>query len=162
MIRFAAFMFGGVLLVLAMQSAAIASPPAHAVLLESDSLESPREVSFDVRISRFGFAARRTINVKAELQGKHAELHVAFDQPVRPRLGVRRIDFSVQVLDESGALVDVVSRRLDGPVERFDIPISFDKSGRYRLQLESANIDASPARVRIRPAGLVFMDLVVH
>jgi len=131
--------------------AAIVSAPAHSFQAST---------RFDIRASRLGFSARRSIDVTARLEGLSGRIDVRLDRPIRSILGIRQVELEVQVLDGRGIVVS----RLQGIVEpgetSFSMPLVLDTPGRYTLLLDDSGLRAGKARLRVQPAGRASLDII--
>ena len=133
--------------------------PAYAVdaALAEEALEA-RKV-FSVKVTRLGFSRLCRVDVRASLEGLDGAIEVSLDEPLEFRLGVKGLDVKVRVLDESESEVAVVTTRLEEGTQSFTLPLRVPREGTYRILLEDAGLDATPARARILPDGLVSLVL---
>ena len=130
---------------------------ASEALPMDESLEA--RTAFSVKVTRFGFSRLCRVDVRASLEGLDGNIDVSLDEPLEFRLGVKGLDVRVRVLDESESEVAVVTTRLEEGTRSFTLPLRVPREGTYRLILEDAGLDATPARARILPDGLASLVL---
>jgi len=116
--------------------------------------------TFRVTASRFIFKSHRDVSVTADINDLEGSLGVRLNKPIKARLGVKQLHFQVRVLDADGIEVQRIGAEMKDGARSLVLPISFPRSGRYRLLMENRDLDASPARVTIDPSGRVTLDVI--
>ncbi len=143
---------------------AVPSPsPATASLAASPApLLLPRiagATSFRIRASVLGFGSSRRVSVEARLgRALDGRLDVRFDRPLVGRMGIRRVDFHVRILDAAtGALVDTLDASVEEGATGFRLPFRLPRAGTYRFEIRNDDLEAGFARIRILPDVIATM-----
>ncbi|HHN74285.1 MAG TPA: hypothetical protein ENK10_03570 [Acidobacteria bacterium] len=131
--------------------ATLASAPAH--LFEATT-------RFDVRASRLGLSARRSIDVTARLEGLRGRIDVRLDRPIRSILGIRQVELEVQIIDSRGSVISRLRGVVPAGQRSFSLPLVLAAPGRYTLRLEDSGLRAGKARVRVQPSGSASLDII--
>ncbi|MFQ5720670.1 MAG: hypothetical protein ACE5IK_14115, partial [Acidobacteriota bacterium] len=87
---------------------------------------------FSVVARRLMFMARRHVAASVEVSGLVGTARFDLDQPLRARMGIRRIDFALRVEDENGVLIDHLADTVSDGMQSLTLPLRFPAAGRYR------------------------------